>query len=267
MTRRQQNTHRLSHLIAIISLWLRGVRVQFVLAGWVLPDYFGRKLRRLRAGFPVRRAVVTAVVCAAIVIPTVLYVQERSDRMEISRAHRYLNTSSYAEIGTLRGSLQALLAEQEDLRTMLLDAGYTVAADGEISARLVATGYSSTVWETDDTPFITASNTRTRPGVIAMSRDLLQRYNPQAPFKFGDVVHISGYGDFMVEDSMHWRWRRRVDIWFPSRQKAWQFGKQSITLTMPLNADAGVVATGGATEGGSTGATEVVSSSRTELPQ
>ena len=81
----------------------------------------------------------------------------------------------------------------------------------------------------------TASNTRTRPGVVAMSRDLLRRYNPRAPFGFGDTIHISGLGDFIVEDSMHWRWRKRVDIWFPSREAAWNFGKREVTVTMLLN--------------------------------
>jgi 3D (Asp-Asp-Asp) domain-containing protein len=131
--------------------------------------------------------------------------------------------------------LQSLLAEQQDFRTLLLDAGYAVASDGNLSMRVLATGYSSSVRETDDTPFITASNTRTRPGVVALSRDMLRRHNPNAPFSFGDVIHVSGIGDLHVEDSMHWRWRRRIDIWFPSSDAAWHFGKREVTISMPID--------------------------------
>lgn len=265
MKRRQQRIHRILQLNAIFALWFRRLTVPLVLAAWRVPDLLGRFASRVRADFVTGRALLAAVVCAAIVVPTVMYQQERSKRMEMSRAYRYLNTSATTEIGALRHSLLSLLDEQEELKSMLLDAGYAVASDGQISVRLVATGYSSTVWETDDTPFITASNTRTRPGVIALSRDLLKRHNPDAPFAFGDVVHISGYGDFIVEDSMHWRWRRRVDIWFASRYNAWQFGKRDVTLSMPLDSDAASAL--GATGTGVTGAPRFASNSRAELPQ
>ena len=37
-----------------------------------------------------------------------------------------------------------------------------------------ATAYNSEVGQTDNSPFITATGTRVRPGVIALSRDLLR---------------------------------------------------------------------------------------------
>jgi 3D (Asp-Asp-Asp) domain-containing protein len=206
-----------------------------VLAGWLVPDRIAVAISRLRTDFPVGRTVLAAVVCAGIIAPTVLYQRERSRRLETTRAFRHLSTSSGIEVGALSRSLESLLAEQQELRTMLLDAGYAVASDGNLAVRVLATGYSSSVWETDDTPFITASNTPTRPGVVALSRDLLTRHNPNAPFSFGDVIQISGIGEFDVEDSMHWRWRRRADIWFPSRDAAWHFGKREVTISMPFD--------------------------------
>ena len=83
--------------------------------------------------------------------------------------------------------------------------------------RVIATAYSSTVWQTDDTPFITASNTWVRKGIIANNF-----------FPFGTKVRIPEfYGDkiFVVEDRMHWRKSNyHIDIWFPTLQQAKNFG-------------------------------------------
>ena len=91
---------------------------------------------------------------------------------------------------------------------------------------VTVTGYSSTRGQTDSTPFVTASNTRVRKGIVALSRDLLRRYTPGAPFAFGDRVLIEGVGEFVVEDTMNKRFSRRVDIWFPNRTQAKLWGHQ-----------------------------------------
>lgn len=79
------------------------------------------------------------------------------------------------------------------------------------------TAYSSTVWETDDTPFITASGKAVRDGVVA---------NNLLPF--GTKIRIpSLYGNkiFTVEDRMHWsKSDYQVDIWFPETWQAVDFG-------------------------------------------
>lgn len=88
---------------------------------------------------------------------------------------------------------------------------------------VIVTAYSSTIWETDDTPFITASNKTVREGIVA--NNLLT---------FGTKVRLPGiFGDrvFEVQDRMH---RRKsyyhVDIWFPSREAALEFGAQLATM-------------------------------------
>jgi 3D (Asp-Asp-Asp) domain-containing protein len=220
--------------LALMKLLLRRTGVQLVLAGWVVPDMARRMFVRLRSGFPVVKTVLAIAVCAAIVVPWKMYDAERTRRMAIDHAYNRLSVEAGAEIETLGVSLQTLLNEQEELRSLLLDAGYPVVSGDRLWMRLLATGYSSRVEETDDTPFITASNTRTRPGVVALSRDMLWRYNRQGPFTFGDAIHISGIGDFIVEDSMNRRWRKRLDIWFPSREAAANFGIRRVTVTMPL---------------------------------
>lgn len=95
---------------------------------------------------------------------------------------------------------------------------------------VTVTGYSSTGDQTDSTPFVTASNTRVRSGVIALSRDLLATFTPGAPFDFGDEVELEGLGRFIVEDTMAARYTKRADIWFPSRAVAIRWGKKRMKL-------------------------------------
>ncbi|MDH3217854.1 MAG: 3D domain-containing protein, partial [Candidatus Krumholzibacteria bacterium] len=144
------------------------------------------------------------------------------------RAYRALTLSAATETSYLKSSLEALLAERARLTAFLLDAGYSVRTDDAVTVKVVATGYSSSIRETDSTPFITASNTQTRLGILAMSRDLLKRYTAGAPFDFGDHVHVPGLGEFIVEDSMNSRWNNRIDIWFPSRMDALRFGIKEV---------------------------------------
>jgi len=87
---------------------------------------------------------------------------------------------------------------------------------------VTATAYSSTVDQTDDTPFITASGTYVRDGIAAAN------FLP-----FGTVFRIPDlYGDkvFVVEDRMNQRYWHRVDIWFPERQMAKEFGIKQIRI-------------------------------------
>jgi len=105
-------------------------------------------------------------------------------------------------------------------------------ADGTVLAfyDITVTGYSSSRRETDSTPHLTASMTRVRPGCLALSRDLLRTFTPGAPFDFGDWVVIPGAGVFVVEDTMNRRWKRRADIWFPTRREALRWGKRSLSI-------------------------------------
>jgi 3D (Asp-Asp-Asp) domain-containing protein len=223
-------------LIAYLKLLLRRVVVQLVLAAWVVPDAAGRLIARWKSGFPLARTALALALCPAIVVPWTMYRAEREHRIVTDSAYNRLSVEANAEIETLGKLLETLLDEQTELRSILLDAGYSVVSGDKLWMRLLATGYSSSVRETDDTPFITASNTRTRPGVVALSRDILRPYTRHAPFKFGDAIHISGIGDFIVEDSMNQRWRKRLDIWFPSREAAIGFGIRRVTVALPLTA-------------------------------
>jgi len=82
---------------------------------------------------------------------------------------------------------------------------------------VVVTGYSSTSWETDDDPFITAAGTWVREGIIANNM-LPFGTKIKIPEIFGDKV-------FVVEDRMSWeKGNYQFDIWFPDYWQALNFG-------------------------------------------
>ncbi len=176
----------------------------------------------------------TIAVAVITVAPSAMYIKERTAHHKLQERFVSLRATDAAELATLHNTITYLMDEQADLRAKLLDHGYTVVSGGEVALNVVATGYSSTPWQTDDTPFITASNTSVRHGIVALSRDMLQRYDDDAPFRFGDTVHITGIGNYEIEDSMNRRWRKRLDIWFENSAAAREFGKRTVTITAQL---------------------------------
>ena len=87
---------------------------------------------------------------------------------------------------------------------------------------VTSTAYSSDVAQTDSTPFITASGTTVRHGIVAAN------FLP-----IGTLIKIPDiYGDevFVVEDRMNARYSKRMDIWMETREEAMQFGVRRINI-------------------------------------
>jgi len=85
--------------------------------------------------------------------------------------------------------------------------------------RAEVSGYSSEVSQTDDSPFITASNQTVRFGIVA---------NNCLPF--GSEVSINGI-TYEVQDRMNRRYScDHYDIWFPSKELALEFGRQELEV-------------------------------------
>ena len=86
-----------------------------------------------------------------------------------------------------------------------------------LEIKMLVTAYSSTVWQTDDTPFITAAGTSVREGIVANNY-----------FPFGTKIKIPKlFGDkiFVIEDRMSWeKSNYHLDIWFPDYWQALNFG-------------------------------------------
>ena len=94
--------------------------------------------------------------------------------------------------------------------------------DPTYTMTVTATAYNSEVGQCDDTPFITASGTTVRPGVIAAN------FLPigtliKIPEYFGDQV-------FTVEDRMNPRYDKRIDIWMAEHSDARAFGVKSVAI-------------------------------------
>jgi len=109
---------------------------------------------------------------------------------------------------------------------------------------LRATAYNSEAAQTDSTPFVTATGAATAPGVIAVSRDLLDRHIP-----YGSLVRLRDLGTyrgnyspgafqgvleaqdlFIVEDTLHRRKTQQIDIWFETLEEALAWGVRQVEL-------------------------------------
>ena len=87
---------------------------------------------------------------------------------------------------------------------------------------VMASAYSSTPDQTDSTPFTTAWGTQVRDGIIAAN------FLP-----FGTLVKMPElYGDkiFVVEDRMNRRYTYKIDVWFPERAQAMEFGNKKVKI-------------------------------------
>ena len=97
-----------------------------------------------------------------------------------------------------KGTIASLIGEEDKI--------YIVAV----------TAYSSSPYETDSSPFITASGDWVQDGIVA-ANFLSFGTKIKIPELFGDKI-------FTVQDRMHPRKKYQIDIWFPSRSEALEFG-------------------------------------------
>lgn len=95
---------------------------------------------------------------------------------------------------------------------------YEVAWDRYIPV----TAYTSSIHETDSTPFTTATGAVVRNGIIAcnfLPHGTLVRF----PEYFGDNI-------FEVQDRMNQRYYYKADIWMKEKSAAKQFGKRYLKI-------------------------------------
>lgn len=91
-----------------------------------------------------------------------------------------------------------------------------------VKLKVTVTAYSSTVCQTNENPFETASGQMVRDGIIAAN------FLP-----FGTKVKLPEiYGDkvFEVQDRMNRRFSERVDIWFEDTNEAVHFGIKNTVI-------------------------------------
>ncbi|MFC4427512.1 hypothetical protein [Deinococcus navajonensis] len=101
------------------------------------------------------------------------------------------------------------------------------------SAVVRATAYNSLPGQTDGSPFITATGTRVRPGVVALSRDLLRLFPYGSKIMIEDLSGRYNFKGrvFVVEDTMAARKTNSLDIWMGTRTEAINFGARQLRIT------------------------------------
>lgn len=100
--------------------------------------------------------------------------------------------------------------------SILANASHFIERESIKTVFVIVTAYSSTPWETDDTPHITASGTYVRDGIVA-ANFLPFGTKIRIPQIFGDKV-------FVVEDRLSPQKKYHIDVWFPSYEEALHFG-------------------------------------------
>jgi 3D (Asp-Asp-Asp) domain-containing protein len=107
--------------------------------------------------------------------------------------------------------------DYNSLNSLKLDSGKDLAQNENHTKKyLWVTAYSSSPDETDEDPFITATGSEVRDGIVA-TNILPFGTKIKIPFLFGDKI-------FVVEDRMHYRKTNVVDVWMDSKEKAIKFG-------------------------------------------
>ncbi len=102
------------------------------------------------------------------------------------------------------------------------------------SITVTATAYNSVAGQGVGNPRLTAWGDTLNPKVqsIAISRDLLRQ-----GLDYGTPVKIKGLeGIFVVNDKMHSRWEKKIDIYMGTdQQKALEWGSREVEICYPDN--------------------------------
>ncbi|MEZ4630385.1 MAG: hypothetical protein R2880_06720 [Deinococcales bacterium] len=145
-------------------------------------------------------------------------------------------------VGSITPRVEVLSSPRSDITASIVENHGT--SEGQLLLTLKATGYNSMVGQTDSTPYTTATGSKTRFGIIAVSRDLLGKELPYGSMvRLHDLGHYKTGADagsfqdlfdaediFIVEDTMHPRKRQQIDIWFPRYSQAAQWGIRQVEL-------------------------------------
>jgi len=94
---------------------------------------------------------------------------------------------------------------------------------------LTATSYSSLPSQCWGNPHKTASGTHVSFQTLAFSQDMISHWHnhkPRGKFCYGDTVWVLFLKAFVVEDTMHPRFERRMDVWNDDLKESILFGRQ-----------------------------------------
>lgn len=151
----------------------------------------------------------------------------------VSLAYTALPTQAFADseaTAAAENQAKAVDLEIAAMQNELVDYGVLPKSDLRGPAYTIivpATSYNSLPGQTDSTPDITASGTRTHWGVVA-ANFLPIGTRIKIPELYGDQI-------FIVEDRMNSRYWKRIDIWMADYQDSIEFGVRNIKIEVYPN--------------------------------
>lgn len=89
------------------------------------------------------------------------------------------------------------------------------------------TAYSAEVKQCDSDPRVAASLKKVRPGTVAVSRDLFAK-----GWTFGRKIYIEGHGIYEINDLMHKRKKKSIDVFIGDTKAAKNFGVKNVTVSL-----------------------------------
>lgn len=88
---------------------------------------------------------------------------------------------------------------------------------------ITVTSYNNIENQTDDTPNVTSTSRPVREGMVAVSRDFLNK----GWVRYGDLVYIDCFDKwFIVEDTMNQRFEKRMDVFLFDKQESLKINKK-----------------------------------------
>lgn len=136
-------------------------------------------------------------------------------------------TSIESEKSELRLEMEKVRDESTLLR-MVVMANLSKIADPIPNKMLTVTAYTSVELRTSpEQVLLTASLSKPKEGVVAVSRDLFRQ-----GWVFGKKVYIKNHGVFVITDLMGNSKTKSVDIYMNDQDRAVQFGKRQIEVVL-----------------------------------
>ena len=85
------------------------------------------------------------------------------------------------------------------------------------------TSYNNHTNQTDDTPNVTSTSRPVRDGIVAVSRDFLNK----GWAKYGDLVYIDCFNRwYLIEDTMHERHTKHIDVFLFDKSESLKVNKK-----------------------------------------
>lgn len=145
------------------------------------------------------------------------------NRKQDFEREEYLNRS--ISLDTVKEEIEKMKNAKQNINNPETEKFAELSLERKVAKRtkvVIVTAYSSTIDQCDSSPFITASGSRVRDGIIATNA-LAFGTKVKFPSAFGDKV-------FVVEDRMNARYSDRADIWFETREEAKRFGVKRLEM-------------------------------------